>query len=224
MTTWQAARTWHGGTALATVLALVLQLVLVVIGVPAPTASDPDPGLGERLFHLVSYFTILSNLLVLITTTRLAGNAAADGPVWRVLRLNAVVGITVTAVVHWFLLRPLSDLSGWPYLADKLLHMVVPGLALLGWLLFGPRQRVGFRTVLLGLIYPVGWLCYTLAVGAATGWYPYPFLDVGERGGGPVAVTSVVLAIVVFGMSLLMRLGDRRLRRAPAPAPGTVRS
>ena len=223
MTTWQAARTWHGGTALAAAVALALQLVLVVIGSPAPTAGDPDPGLGERLFHLVSYFTILSNLLVLTTTTRLARDAAADGPVWRVLRLNAVVGITVTALVHWFLLRPLNDLSGWPSLADKLLHVVVPGLALLGWLLFGPRQRVGLRTVLLGLVYPVGWLCYTLAVGAVTGWYPYPFLDVGDRGSGPVALTSVVLAALVFGMSLLMWLGDRRLRRAPAPAPGTLR-
>lgn len=220
MTTWRAARIWHGGTALAAAVALALQLVLVVLGVPAPTAGDPAPGLGERLFHFVSYFTVLSNLLVLLTTARAARNPTNDSALWRVLRLNAVVAITVTGLVHFFLLRPLGHLSGWPYLADKLLHMVVPGLALLGWLLFGPRPRVSLRVVLLGLVYPVAWLAYTLVVGAISGWYPYPFLDVGERGGGAVALAAVALAALVFGFSLLMWLGDRRLRPAPAPAPG----
>lgn len=217
MTTWRAARTWHGATALVAAIALLLQLGLVLVGVPAPTAGDPAPALTERLFHFVSYFTVLSNLLVLVTTTRSALSPAADGALWRVLRLNAVVAITVTGLVHFFLLRPLSDLSGWPALADILLHMVVPGLALLGWLLFGPRPRVTLRVVLLGLVYPVAWLVYTLVVGAVTGWYPYPFLDVEERGAGAVALTAVALAVLIFGFSLLMWLGDRRLRRAPAP-------
>ena len=222
MTTWRAARIWHGGTALVAAVALLLQLVLVLVGVPAPTAGDPTPGVGERLFHFVSYFTVLSNLLVLLTTARAARTPTVDGAVWRVLRLDAVVAITVTGLVHFVLLRPLVDLSGWPYLADKLLHMVVPGLALLGWLLFGPRPRVDLRVVLLGLLYPVGWLAYTLVVGAVSGWYPYPFLDLGERGGGAVALTAVAIAVLVFALSSLMWLGDRRLRRAPAPAPGSL--
>lgn len=222
MTTGQAARIWHGGTALVAALALLLQLVLVVLGIPAPTAGDPTPGLAERLFHFVSYFTVLSNLLVLLTTAQAARRPATDGPVWRVLRLDAVVAITVTGLVHWFLLRPLIDSSGWPYLADKLLHVVVPGLALLGWLLFGPRPRIDLRTVLLGLVYPVAWLVHTLVVGAVSGWYPYPFLDLGERDGGAVALTCLGLAVLFFALSLLIWLGDRRFRRAPAPAPGRV--
>jgi len=216
VTTWTAARVWHGVTALAAALALLLQLVLVVLGLPAPAAGDAAPGIAARLFHFVSYFTVLSNLAVLVTTLRAARQPDADGPVYRVLRLDAVVAITVTGLVHFFLLRPLQDLSGWPSLSDTLLHMVVPGLALLGWLLVGPRPRVRFRTVLLGLVLPVAWLVYTLVVGAVSGWYPYPFIDVGERGAGPVAVTCVLLALLVFAFSLLMWFGDRSLRRVPA--------
>lgn len=214
MTSTSAARLWHGVTAVVAAFGLGAQLVLVVIGASVLVEEDP-PGLGARLGHFISYFTVLSNLLVLITTTAAARRPDVDGRLWRVLRLDAVVGITVTGLVHWFFLRPLLHLTGWSYAVDKVLHVVVPLLALAGWLVFGPRPRVTLRVVLLGLVYPVGWLAVTLAVGAATGWYPYPFLDVTARGAAPVAVTSVALALLIFAFSALAWLYDRR--RPPAP-------
>jgi hypothetical protein len=195
--------------------ALVAQLVLVVVGASVLVEEEP-PGLGTRLAHFVSYFTVLSNLLVLFTTAAAARHPDVDGRLWRVLRLDAVVGITVTGLVHWFFLRPLLDLTGWSYAVDKVLHVVVPLLALVGWLVFGPRPRITLRTVLLGLVYPVVWLLLTLGVGAATGWYPYPFLDVTVRGAGAVAVTSVALAALLFAFSVLAWLVDRRWRPTPA--------
>ena len=56
----------------------------------------------------------------------------------RAVRLAGTVGITVTGIVHFLLLRPLLDLEGADFVADKLLHMVVPVLAIVGWALFGP--------------------------------------------------------------------------------------
>src|SRR5690606_28950316 len=103
---------------------------------------------------------------------------AADGRLFRVLRLDAIVGITVTGLVHWFLLRPLLSLEGADYVADKLLHVVVPVLAVIGWAAFGPRPRVTAFVVRWALAWPVGWLVVTLVVGAISQWYPYPFLDV----------------------------------------------
>ncbi len=217
MTT-SAARLWHAGTAAAASLGLVGQLVLVVVGASVLVEQD-QPGLAERLLHFVSYFTVLSNLLVLITTTAAARRPDVDGRLWRVLRLDAVVGITVTGLVHWFFLRPLLHLTGWSYATDKVLHVVVPALALLGWLVFGPRPRVTLRVVLLGLIYPVGWLAFTLVIGAATGWYPYPFLDVPVRGPAAVALASVAIALLIFALSALAWLFDRRWR----PVPGRPR-
>ena len=36
--------------------------------------------------------------------------------------------------VHGFLPRPLLDLAGLSYLCDALLHMMVPAVAVVGWL------------------------------------------------------------------------------------------
>jgi hypothetical protein len=96
---------------------------------------------------------------VLVAVTRSPGSAtrARDGRVWQVIRLAAVVGITVTMIIHWFFLRPLLELTGWSDLCDRLLHVVVPLLPVLGWLNFGPRPRVAIKVVLPGLIWPVGW-------------------------------------------------------------------
>lgn len=44
--------------------------------------------------------------------------------------------------MHFFLLLPLLDLNGADLVADRLLHVVVPMFAMLGWLLFGPRRQV----------------------------------------------------------------------------------
>jgi hypothetical protein len=214
MTPTSAARVWHGATALAAAAGLVVQLVLVVVGASVLVEEAP-PGLVERLVHFVSYFTVLSNLLVLITTLAAARQPDVDGRLWRVLRLDAVVGITVTGLVHWFFLRPLLHLTGWSYATDKVLHLVVPLLALVGWLVFGPRPRISLRVVLLALIYPVGWLIMTLVVGAATGWYPYPFLDVGVRGTAAVAVASLAVALLIFALSALAWFLDRHWRPAP---------
>ncbi|WP_375426511.1 Pr6Pr family membrane protein [uncultured Friedmanniella sp.] len=218
MTSTSAARLWHTVTALAAAAGLGTQLVLVVTGASV-LVEDRPPGLAARLLHFVSYFTVLSNLLVLLTTAAAARRPTVDGRLWRVLRLDAVVGITVTGLVHWFFLRPLLQLTGWPYVTDKVLHVVVPLLAVVGWLLVGPRPRITLRVVLLGLIYPVGWLVYTLVIGAATGWYPYPFIDVGARGGAAVAVTSVALALLILAFSVLAWLADRRWPPTPRDLP-----
>ena len=141
------------------------------------------PTLIERMIRLVGYFTIQANVLVAVTVFTLLRDPDRDGRVWRVVRVAAVVGIAITGIVHWFFLRPLLDLAGWSYLCDKLLHVVVPLLAVVGWLLFGPRPRVTpARAWLLALIWPAAWLAYTLVRGAVTGFYPYPFLNVQATG------------------------------------------
>ncbi len=120
-------------------------------------------------------------------------------------------------MVHWFLLHPLDHFRGWLWASDTLVHIVVPTLAVLAWLIFGPRRRITIRVVGLGLIWPLAWLLYTLVVGAFTGWYPYFFLDVGESGGGLVAAYCVAILILLFAVSCLFWLGDRFLPgRRPA--------
>ena len=206
----RAAQLWHGVTCAIAVFALVTQTVLAIQGARVLVDQDP-PSLLERMIRLVGYFTIQSNVLVAATAFTLLLDPARDGRVWRVVRVAAVVGITITGIVHWFLLRPLLDLVGWSYLCDLLLHVVVPLLAVVGWLLFGPRPRVTLRDVLLALIWPVAWLAYTLVRGMVTGYYPYPFLDVQRLGASAVAGASAAVAGLFLVVALLAWLADRRL-------------
>ncbi|CAB4921036.1 unannotated protein [freshwater metagenome] len=158
---------------------------------------------------------VLQLVLVALTSTVLAREPALDRPGWRVARLAGLVGITVTGLVHFFLLRPLLDLDGADWVADKLLHMVVPVLALAAWAVVGPRPRIGVRESAYALCWPLAWLVWTLAVGEVDGWVPYPFLDAGTEGWGAVAVVSVgitALFLLLFGAFGWL---DRRLPAVP---------
>ena len=217
------ARNVHIVVAVVAVVALVLQTVLVVSG-DSVLAEQEVPPLLTRLGRLVSYFTIQSNLLVAVTAVQLARDPLRDGRWWRPVRAAALVGITVTGLVHFVLLRPLLDLQGASWVADKMLHMVVPLLAVVGWLVAGPRPRAPWRDALTALVWPVGWLVWTLVVGALSGWYPYPFLDVGAEGAGSVAVTCVGVTVLFLALAGVLSWLDRRMPPTPvreaAPAPG----
>jgi hypothetical protein len=210
----RAARAWHLLTAGAAAVALGLQLVLVVDGGRVLDETDP-PSMGLRLVRFVAYFTIQSNILVLASTAVLARDPSYDGRRWRVIRTAAVTGITVTGLVHWFLLRPLLDLHGADLVADKLLHLVVPALAVGGWLLFGPRPRTSWSSSLPASVWPLAWLVVVLMTGGVTGWYPYPFLDHREHGWDHVAVVCAGIFALWFALVALGHAYDRRARPAP---------
>jgi hypothetical protein len=205
-------------TAVVAAIALTLQLVLIIRGGRVLSEAYP-PNLGERLLRFVAYFTVESNALVLLSTALLARDPRYDGPSWRVVRIAAVTGITVTGLVHWFLLRPLLHLNGADLVADRLLHVVVPVLAFVGWLVFGPRPRIDWSGCLRAAAWPIGWLVVMLVAGALSGWYPYPFLDHREHGWDHVAVVCAGICVLFFALLTAVREYDRR--RSPAPVTGS---
>jgi hypothetical protein len=208
------ARSVHAVVGVVAWAAVVLQLVLVVKGTVILVDDDP-PGLAARVYRFFAYFTIQSNLLVAITSTALAREPALDRPVWRVLRLAGLVGITVTGLVHFVLLRPLLDLSGADWVADKLLHVAVPLLALAAWAAVGPRRPITAREAAYALCWPVVWLAWTLVVGQVDGWVPYPFLDAGAEGWGAVAVVSAGVTVLFLLLFAAYAWLDRRLPATP---------
>ncbi|USQ78547.1 Pr6Pr family membrane protein [Ornithinimicrobium faecis] len=208
------ARGWHLVTFLTVSTALILQTVLVISG-SAVLDETSVPSLATRLFQMFCYFTIQSNLLVAISAAGLVLDPHRDGPWWRVVQADAVLGITLTGVVHFILLRPLLSLTGWPAVADTLLHLVVPALVISGWLLFGPRPRLDTRTVWRSLIWPIAWLIVTLILGAVRDWYPYPFLNVTEHGYVQVLLTSLAVTGAFLVLVIAVRLAEKLLPAAP---------
>jgi hypothetical protein len=210
------ARWFHLMTFAVAAFAIVLQLVLVIKGHrPLEDGAQLHIDLETRLIRFASYLTIWSNVLVAWSALSLATGRDADTRLWRALRLNAVVVCFGGGIVHFFLLRPLlNHTSVWDQTADTLLHQVVPLLALVGWLVFGPRGRASNDDLLPFLRLPVFWLVYTLVRGAFVNWYPYPFVDVDAHGYGIVLVNCVGVSALMFGLAWIAVRLDNRLTRS----------
>ena len=205
------ARPWHLVTLVVALAALVFQFVLIVQGNGILDEQDV-PSMGEQIRRYFFYFTIQSNLAVAWGELMIVRRPDVDTRLFRVVRLASVLGIAVTGVVHWFFLRPLLDLHGSDYLADKLLHVVVPLLAVVGWLVLGPRQRLRRSDIVAALAWPVLWLVVTLAIAPLVDdFYPYPFLNVTTHGWGTVLVNCVVIAALFLGLCFGALWLDRRL-------------
>ncbi|WIM99958.1 Pr6Pr family membrane protein [Actinoplanes oblitus] len=185
------------------------QIVLTALG-----SAGPD-GVVEpvvtRFVRLFSFFTIQSNILLLIVAVTLAMNPERDGRLWRVVRLDAVLGIIITGLVYATVLAGQANPTGAGWWSNLGFHYVAPWWALLGWLLFGPRARMDGRTLGWAVVWPLLWIAYTFAHGAVTDWYPYPFASVTEIGYGAAVrnMAFVVLIAILFG-AMLWGL-DRRL-------------
>lgn len=204
----QRARAWHLLTFLVTLFALVFQFVLTWRGEHV-LDENADADLGTRIVRFFSYLTIWFNLIVAGTSLALVVNPDRDGRMWRALRMNAVVLSVVVGLVSWFILRPMVDLDGAAVVGDRLLHVVVPILTVVGWLFFGPRDRIPLIGQYLAL--PVVWLVYTFIRGAVVDWYPYPFLDVSDIGYARTALNCLAVAVLMIGLYFLCRLFDPKL-------------
>lgn len=185
------------------------------VGTALSTADGP--GLATTVVRYLSYFTILTNLFVALVAVSLTVGRR-PGALLRVLTLNGVTGIVITGVVNWFLLRPGSVIApGVPTLLDSVQHIVVPVIAPIVWLVIGPRGFVHARTLLASLIFPLAYLAWTLVHGAATGWYPYPFIDIPTVGYASALTVGGLILVIMCLLAVLCWAWDRwRVRRARA--------
>ncbi len=193
---------------------LALQLVLVLTGArPDFVGVEQQPTTGTAVVRLLCYFTIQSNLLVVLSSAQAALSRSSRWSGWLVLRIDAVVGILVTGVVYAVLLAPTLTHSGWDAVANAGVHRVTPALAVLGFLLFRPQGRPGRRILAWTLVWPAAYVLLTLAHGAASGWYPYPFVDVGALG-YPVALRNgaALLALIALLAVAAWTYDRRRVR------------
>ncbi|STX13473.1 Uncharacterised protein [Kytococcus sedentarius] len=191
-----------------------------------PSALGGHPagwaGVLPRAVDALAYFTHWSNLVVAVTAWRVArgGRPAA----WeRVLVLDALLMISITALVYAVVLAPTAQVTGWEHVTNPWVHVVTPVATVLLWLALGPRGWLTWWAVPAALLLPLTWVVLTLARGAVVDQYPYGFVDVVQLGLGRVLVN--VAAIVGLGVvvAALYRLVDGLLEpgrshdRAPDP-------
>jgi hypothetical protein len=209
-----ACRVWNAILALVIAASLITQTVLLVHGGTDvnTSAGEGSVGIAVRLVRLVSYFTIESNLLVLALAVSLVLAPDRDGRGWRVLQADALLGIIITGLVFATVLAGQVQHHGVGAWVNAGFHYFAPGWAVAGWLLFGPRPRLDWVTIGWLFAWPLLWIIYTFAHGAATGWYPYPFLNAHTHGYAVALRNTAAVVVLALIIIAILRPLDRRLR------------
>ena len=142
------------------------------------------------------FFTMLGNIQVAVAFAsplfpQFPGAAFFNRPG---VRTAVAVYIFVVDVIFYLLLRKVYDPSGFGAVLNVFLHYLIPPLYVLDWLLFVPKQSLRYAQIINWQIFPLAYAIVTMLRGALTGYYPYPFLDSGKYGYGPIAINIVVLS------------------------------
>jgi hypothetical protein len=194
------ARIYRIAAAVAVWAALLLQYALVVQG-------RGGEALIRSSINFFSYFTILANILcaVCLTWPKAAANPS--------LRGGAALYIAVTGAIYILILKNLWAPEGLHWVADTLLHYIAPALFLIDWLVLTPKGKLAWRSAVIWLAFPLVYGAWTLVHGARSGFWPYPFLDVGALGWSPVLVHMAAMSALFLGLGLILVLIDHLLGR-----------
>jgi len=178
--------------------ALITQLYLNI-------SSKVNP-LPETLTRYFSYFTIDTNLLVALCCSLilLMPNSVAGKFFSRQSTQTAIaLYITIVGVVYNIILRQIWDPQGLQKIVDELLHLVIPLLFLLYWLIFVRKNELKWSNALAWMLYPFVYGIFVFCRGYVSGFYPYPFIDMSKLGMNKTIVNSIGFVFVFFAAGLL---------------------
>lgn len=172
-------------------------------------------GIAAALWRSGGYFTILTNVLTAATfvTIAIRGRRLPFG--WMSMLTLSMI---MVALVYHIMLAHLFNPSGLRRLTDQAFHTVLPAAVLWFWLMEVTRvDPRGGAWPLSWIIWPACYGAYALLRGALTGWYPYPFLNVGRLGWDGVlpnlagiCVAFVILAYAMNHIGQRMPVRDQR--------------
>jgi len=184
---------------------LAIQLYLILYSRWSLEAS-----LLGGLVSFFSYFTVLTNTLVATVLT--CEWTSRDSAVRRWflqpwVSSGIAVSIAVVGLAYNILLRHLWHPEGWQWLADELMHDVMPLLFLAWWFYCVPKGTLRLWHIALWVIYPLVYFAYALLRGHLLAAYPYPFIDVDTLGypqvfanAGGLLAGFLVIALVLIAL------------------------
>lgn len=184
---------------------LAIQLYLIFFARLSVGAS-----LLGGLVSFFSYFTVLTNTLVATVLTCAVTPRDSAARRWFLqpwVSSGVAVSIAVVGLAYSILLRHLWHPEGWQFIADELLHDVMPLLFLGYWWCCVPKGTLRLWHLPLWLIYPLVYFIYALLRGHLLGAYAYPFIDVAVLGypqvfinAGGILVGFVLIGLLIIGV------------------------
>ena len=193
-------------------LGVALQFVTAV-----PNIMQTGKTWSVAVLQVCSYFTILTNTLVAVTTTLALLLPRSDTGRWcaKPETITAItVYIVVVGLIYNIVLRPISHFEGWAALGNELVHSVVPLLYILYWLTCATKGSIRWSSAVRWLLYPFLYLIYTFLHGRISNWYPYPFVDVTRIGYGGFWVNSFYMLLLFVALNIILIALDKRIAKA----------
>ncbi|SFN67581.1 hypothetical protein SAMN03159304_00718 [Pseudomonas sp. NFACC24-1] len=187
-------------TALLAWAGLSIQLYLILLG-----RWELGASLLGGLVSFFSFFTVLTNLWVAVVLTWELTPRPAPARRWFLqpsVRSGVAVSIALVSLAYNLLLRHLWQPEGWQFVADELLHDVVPLLYIAYWWRWVPKGSLRLGHIGLWMIYPLVYFAYVLLRGDLLAAYPYPFIDVASLGYPQVFINAGGILAGFVGIAL----------------------
>jgi len=182
--------------------AILLQLVLSL-----RLATSNGKSVAAGLVIYLSYFTVLTNILVAVAlTVPCFAPATKAGRFFDRPGVNTAIAayIAVVGIAYSLLLRHIWNPEGWQLIADHLLHDAIP------------KGGLRFAQLPVWLLYPIGYFAYSLVRGALTASYSYPFIDVSTIGYRQAMTNALLVLLAFVGVASALILVSRFDRKHPS--------
>lgn len=205
-------------------LSLLYKIIAILIGIYGQILAL-DVLDGKFKVHEYLYYTRISNLLVLlffiasaIYVNKKIAESGSRGPatLWPLAKGAVIIAITVTMAIYWTMLYDPADVTD--VLEDYIVHLVMPLLMLFDWLLFDAKGAFKFWHPFVWLVIPYVYFGFTLVAGPMGlvypngKHYPYPFINVDERGIEEVLTTVLWITLGFLLFSFVLVALDRLMR------------
>lgn len=201
--------------------AAIAALGWAAIGTQVPLTLSDAAAAGNPawlgLLNLFSYFTILSNVAVAVAATVAARGVSASWWARGSVRGALVLYIIVVGLIYQTLLKGLIPMAGTRLVIDTIFHAIIPLAWPMWWLAFGRgTSSLPWRAAFGWLVFPFVYGVYSVARGALSGRWPYPFMNAERFGYPQVALNLSAMLLLFLALAFLLIALDRRLSRRPA--------
>lgn len=167
------------------------------------------------LINFFSFFTVLTNTLVVVVLSyALVNRESAAKRFFLAPTVSSAIAasIVVVSLAYNLLLRHLWSPTGFQFIADELLHDVMPVLFVIYWWRCVPKGTLRLKHIGGWVIYPLVYFGYVLLRGHLLGQYQYPFIDVDSLGypqvfvnAGGILAGFVLVALAVVGLDKTLK-------------------
>ena len=202
----------------------LLLIILCILGWFALTGQfyliikNRTTSVPETIIRFFSYFTILTNILVAVCSTVLLLNAkkGSNNFFSKSGTITAIaINIAIVGIIYNIILRALWKFEEFQWMVNEILHLIIPLLFIILWLVFIPKGKLPLKSVLAWLLYPLVYLVFILIRGNFSSFYPYPFIDVNNIGYKKTFINSTGMLLAFLAISFLFVALNRLKRDLP---------